>query len=74
MTSIEWLVSKLEWTYSDIDAYSQYVLQAKEMHKEEIQDAYSSGRFDYEDYVKGIKLKVKQSKEYYQQVYDKKNG
>ena len=48
--------------------------QAKEVHKNEIENAYSSGRFDYEDYVKGIKLKVKQSKEYYQQVYDKTNG
>ena len=43
--------------------------EAEKMFEEEIKDSYSSGRFDYEDYVKGIKLKVKQSQEYFEQYY-----
>ena len=43
MTSLEFLISKLQWTYSDIDAFKQYVLQAEEMHKKEIIDAYNEG-------------------------------
>jgi hypothetical protein len=70
MTSIEWLQDKWGnekiWTWEKIQEWFE---QAKEMHKNEILDAYSSGRFDYEDYSKGIKEKVKQSEEYYKQVY-----
>jgi hypothetical protein len=57
-------------TLQIFDAKSKSLL----LEKQHLVDAYSSGRFDYEDYVKGIKSKVKQSKEYYQKVYDKKNG
>jgi len=66
MTSIEWLVSKLEWTYSDIDAYNQYVLQAKEMHKAEIIKANRDGvdmAVDKKPFIMG--------EQYYQETFKK---
>ena len=44
MTSIEWLIEKLGWNNRS-DAINRIVDEAKEMHKEEIIDAYDSGYF-----------------------------
>ena len=42
-TAVEFLISKLQWTYGQIDAFSQYVREAKEMEKQQVIDAYNIG-------------------------------
>ena len=71
MTSIEWLIDQLI-PEDQHEGIMDIIEDAKDRHKQEIIDAYSSGRFDYEDYSKGIKEKVKQSEEYYKQLYKQK--
>jgi hypothetical protein len=70
MTSIEWLIDKLG--ISEI-THKKLFEQAKEMHKQEIIDAYTEGRFNYEDFDRGL-VKLKQPKEYYQKTFNNKNG
>jgi hypothetical protein len=42
MTSIDWLIEKLGWNNRS-DAINRIVDEAKEMHKQEIIDAWSDG-------------------------------
>jgi hypothetical protein len=72
MTSIEWLIDRLksiplakdkdEFTNGDI---MDIVKQAKEMHKQEIIDAWEMGRFNIDDVGLG--------QEYYQETFNKNN-
>ena len=55
------------------DDIQELLEQAKEMHKQEIIDAYTEGRFNYEDFDRGL-VKLKQPKEYYQKTFNNKNG
>jgi hypothetical protein len=74
MTSIELLKQDLD---AELKLGTKMVVNWDmyiEMHKQEILDAYSSGRFDYEDYTKGIKTRVKQSNEYYDKCYVSKGS
>jgi hypothetical protein len=47
MTSIEWLASKLSITFNTM--YAEEIQQAKEMHKQEIIDAWEMGRFNIDE-------------------------
>ena len=64
-TSIEWLIEKLGWNNRS-DAINRIVDEAKEMHKQEILDAFSEGASDG-FYGEGSSNKEK----YYQETFKK---
>ena len=59
MTSIEWLIEQLQAPCRGIP--SHIIEQAKEMHKQEIIDAWDMGRFNIDDIGLG--------EEYYQETF-----
>lgn len=71
MTSVEWLVDKVEQISNNknlskqeaIDLYNKSIIQAKEMHKQEIIDAYHINPLETKWGNKGI--------EYYNETFKK---
>ena len=73
-TAVEFLISKLQWTYSQIDSFSQYVSEAKEMEKEQILDAYSAGsedEYEYHANSQNIKRDDIDCDKYYNETFNK---
>jgi len=75
MTSIEWLASKLSVTFNTM--YAAEIEQAKEMHKQEIEDAYNASMLNEggERYniVAGEKFNAfDNSEDYYQETFNNK--
>ena len=73
-TSIDWLKKELEQFGSsshldlDWDTFDELIKQAKEMHKEEIVDAYyQCGKDNFEH----IKVINRSAIDYYNETYDK---
>jgi hypothetical protein len=69
-TSVEWLVShfnKQEWfTFKQ----KEYIEQAKEMHKEEIMDAFQAGKWDWSTHINHGKNSM-DPEEYYNETFNK---
>ena len=66
MTSIEWLVKELK-----LEGYDHTIQQAKEMHKQEIIDAYlQCGRDNFEH----IKVINRSAEEHYQETFVSKGS
>jgi hypothetical protein len=74
MTSIDFLFEKLWNEPKDKFIWHSIFNKAMEIHKQEIINAYSTGRFDYENYTIGIITRVKQSNEYYDKCYVSKGS
>lgn len=68
-TAVEWLVQTLEEKYSGfLDSNKEIIQGAKEMEKEQIEDAFGDGKWDWDDYItKGIVSK--DLVEYYKETY-----
>ena len=71
MTAVEWLI-KIYLQTNKIDSFD--IEQAKEMEKNQIIGAYQKGRFNYEDWNKGIKKNLVQSEQYYNETYGSKGS
>jgi hypothetical protein len=71
MTSIEWLQDKWGnekiWTWEKIEEWFE---KAKEMHKQEIMDAYDLGSLSDMQYP-NPKTVIKNGEQYYQQTFKK---
>jgi hypothetical protein len=65
MTSIEWLQSKLPSLFENDDNgfYADIFVQAKEMHKQEIMDAFDEGNPN--GFI------IKDGEQYYQETFKK---
>lgn len=50
MTSIEWLAKQLLNAEPNVLEWQKYILQAKEMHKQEIINAVIYGNYHYKNY------------------------
>ena len=81
-TAVEWLYEAIDNELidfldnrTDLNELSVAMLKAKRealrMEKDQIMDAYSSGRFNYEDWTKNIKKHIIQSEQYYNEAYKK---
>jgi hypothetical protein len=70
MTSIEWLEEKAKEFAIDLDLLN-YFEQAKEMHKQEIIDAWKMGRYDSDKIVMTEKFYAEQ---YYQETFVSKGS
>lgn len=71
MTSIEWLAKQLLNAEPNVLEWQKYILQAKEMHKQEIIDAYyQCGRDNFEH----IKVINRSATEYYQETFVSKGS
>lgn len=66
MNSIEWLAKQLLNAEPNVLEWQKYILQAKEMHKQEIIDAYVYGEFH-----QGFENEAEQ---YYQETFVSKVG
>ena len=71
-TAVEWLVKQLEGVYES-DYLNKLVEQAKEMEKEQIEDAYAYGYADGFDDVK-YDDEPKGAEQYYKQTYESKTN
>ena len=69
-SSVEWLLSFIEpsLTPEQKHFFSMVIEQAKAMHKEEIMDAFQSGKWDWADNVKHG-LETKDPAEYYNETF-----
>ncbi len=71
MTAVEWLVSKLNNDFGNNDfliSYANEISQAKELEKEQIEDAFCYGVDDeYEHHINGSIRK--NSEQYYDEIY-----
>jgi hypothetical protein len=65
-TAVEFLISKLQWTYVDFDTFNKYVQKAKEMHEQEIIEAYRLGHIFHDSNDSNS------AQEYYDTEYDKR--
>jgi len=61
MTSIEWLIERLKYRFLNNDTEESIFEQAKQMHKQEIIDAYD----------KNIMGRVNYGEQYYQETFKK---
>jgi hypothetical protein len=74
MTAIEWLVDKLNNDFGNNDfliSYANEISQAKEMEKEQIEDAFCDGVDDEYEYHINNSLR-KNSEQYYNEKFKKK--
>jgi len=67
-TSVEWLAKQLLNAEPNVLEWQKYILQAKEMHKQEIIDAWDSRNQDV------IKSDGKTSEQYYQETFVSKGS
>jgi hypothetical protein len=75
MTSIEWLIQEVEpyGTGKFRDLFKEVIDKAKEMHKQEIIDAWNSGDYTY-FYSKETGRDFADGKEYYQETFVSKGS
>lgn len=69
-TAVEWLIEKIEWHTGLEYLYEEdYVIKAKELEKEQIEDAFCDGSDDeYEHHINGDIRK--NSEQYYNENYN----
>lgn len=65
-TSIEWLIEQLAIIDKNDPYYAKILAQAKQMHKEEIEDAYGDG-------INAYRVDFCNREEYYQKTYGGNN-
>ena len=70
-SSIEWLVKQLELDTRFNGIMNDVIQQAKQMHKEEIKDAFNNGMRNSEDWF--TDGKTEESEQYYQETYGGNN-
>ena len=63
-SSVEWLINQYSKYFDDSNIPFKVIEQAKEMHKREIQSAFYSGRYEYNNYEDS-------SEQYYNEEYGK---
>jgi len=68
MTSIEWLIEQF-----NLQAYIPHIEQAKEMHKQEIEDAFQDGKWDWSEHINNG-TESKDLAQYYQETFDSKGS
>ena len=75
MTSIEWLEEKAKSMVinggdlgEDYPALMVHIQQAKEMHKEEIEDAFQDGKWDWSEHITNG-TESKDLEQYYNEKY-----
>jgi len=67
MTAVEWLINEHFGGIENCTPYFKYhIEQAKEMEKEQIQDAYFNGRYEADKIVMGHNFYAEQ---YYKQTF-----
>jgi hypothetical protein len=75
-TSIEWFIEHLlgngllRLTKDDHNLYSELRDKAKEMHKQEIDDAFQDGKWDWSEHINNG-TESKDLAQYYQEKYKK---
>jgi hypothetical protein len=75
-TSIEWLIEHLlgngllRLTKEDHSLYSELRNKAKEMHKQEIEDAFQNGKWDWSEHINNG-TESKDLAQYYQETFKK---
>jgi hypothetical protein len=75
-TSIEWLIEHLlgngllRLTKEDHSLYSELRNKAKEMHKQEIEDAFQNGKWDWSEHINNG-TESKDLAQYYQDTFKK---
>jgi len=67
-TAVEFLISKLQWTYGQIDAFSQYVREAKEMEKEQLRECYHFAQIEQQKEFSSIYVGMSFEK-WYNEIY-----
>jgi len=67
MTSIEWLIGRLKYRFLNNDTEESIFEQAKEMHKQEIENAYWDGGQD-------IPTSGQSCEQYYQETFVSKGS
>ena len=67
MTSIEWLIKALENPHKNIN-WEDTKQQAKEMHKQEIEDAFQDGKWDWSEHINNG-TESKDLAQYYQETF-----
>jgi len=69
MTSIEFLFKELWETSKDKFAWYSILEKAKEMHKQEIKNAFTEGEFNIHNYKRDEGFEYETSEEYYQEKF-----
>jgi hypothetical protein len=67
-TAVEFLVETL-WKQNDYSLPSNILEQAKEMEKQQIEDAYSNGRVDEQFKGTGASFYITKSEQYYNETF-----
>jgi len=72
MTSIEWLIQEIQTKHdkSFIEFYGAEIEQAKEMHKQEIIDAFRKG-FNRDYFSSNFQDQKEFAEQYYSETYNK---
>jgi hypothetical protein len=69
MTTVEWLEKKLKKRY-DLMNSEPIFEQAKQMHKEEIEDAFQDGKWDWAEHIANG-TESKDLTQYYKETFKK---
>jgi hypothetical protein len=74
MTSIEWLEEKLiDNGVNFLSEEFEFIKQAKEMHKAEIEDAFQDGKWDWNEHITNG-TESKDLEQYYKETFKNNNN
>jgi len=74
MTSIEWLAKQLLNAEPNVLEWQKYILQAKEMHKQEMGNTWDAAIFRNEQRGYNASRTFEDFDEYYQETFKKDNN
>ena len=70
MTAVEWLYFEL-WKQTDFSIPTNLLDKAKEIEKQQIENAYESGGVDGQIFAFTRKIKYENSEQYYKETYER---